>query len=29
LSNPMVVTDKRAEELFPDIHPKNLEDVFV
>lgn len=29
LSNPMVVTNNRAAELFPDIHPKNLEAVFV
>lgn len=29
LSNPMVVTNNRAMELFPNIHPKNLEDVFV
>lgn len=29
LSNPMVVTNNKATELFPNIHPKNLEDVFV
>lgn len=29
LSNPMVVTDNKASELFPNIHPKYLEDVFV
>jgi uncharacterized protein YbjT (DUF2867 family) len=29
LSNPMVVTNNKAAELFPNIHPKNLEDVFV
>ncbi|MBC7512464.1 NAD(P)H-binding protein [Candidatus Saccharibacteria bacterium] len=29
LSNPMVVTNNKAIELFPNIHPKNLEDVFV
>ena len=29
LSNPMVVTNNKASELFPNIHPKNLEDVFV
>jgi uncharacterized protein YbjT (DUF2867 family) len=29
LSNPMVVTNQRAAELFPDIMPKKLEDVFV
>lgn len=29
LANPMVVTDNKSHELFPDIHPKPLEDVFV
>ena len=29
LSNPMVVTNNRARTLFPNIHPKNLEEVFV
>lgn len=29
LSNPMVVTNHKAAELFPSTHPKNLEDVFV
>lgn len=29
LSNPMVVTNNQAEILFPNIHPKNLESVFV
>ena len=29
LSNPMVVTNNRALVLFPEIHPKKLEDVFV
>ena len=29
LSNPMIVTNNRALELFPDIHPKDLETVFV
>lgn len=29
LSNPMVVTNNKAAELFPDIHPQKLEDVFV
>lgn len=29
LSNPMIVTNDKAIELFPDIHPKKLEDVFV
>jgi uncharacterized protein YbjT (DUF2867 family) len=29
LSNPMVVTNNKAKELFPDIHPENLEKVFV
>ena len=29
LSNPMIVTNSRANELFPSIHPKALEDVFV
>ncbi|MEI7682772.1 MAG: NAD(P)H-binding protein [Candidatus Saccharibacteria bacterium] len=29
LSNPMVVTNNKAHELFPYIHPKVLEDVFV
>lgn len=29
LSNPMIVTNKHAQELFPDIHPKGLETVFV
>lgn len=29
LSNPMVVTNNKARELFPDIHPKVIEDVFV
>lgn len=29
LSNPMVVTNNKAKELFPDIHPKELEEVFV
>lgn len=29
LSNPMVVTNNNANMLFPDIHPKKLEDVFV
>ena len=29
LSNPMVVTNDKAKELFPDIHPKSLEEVLV
>lgn len=29
LSNPMVVTNTTAAELFPNIHPKELEEVFV
>ena len=29
LSNPMVVTNNKALELFPNIQPKNLEEVFV
>lgn len=29
LSNPMVVTNNKAMILFPNIHPKDLEDVFV
>jgi uncharacterized protein YbjT (DUF2867 family) len=29
LSNPMVVTNNKAEKLFPDIHPKTIEEVFV
>jgi len=29
LSNPMVVTNNKARELFPEIHPKILEEVFV
>ena len=29
LSNPMLVTNNKAEELFPNIRPKDLEDVFV
>ena len=29
LSNPMVVTNNKAEELFSNIHPQALEDVFV
>ena len=29
LSNPMVVTNNQAEILFPGIHPKKLEEVFV
>ena len=29
LSSPMVVTDNLSEELFPNIHPKKLEEVFV
>jgi uncharacterized protein YbjT (DUF2867 family) len=29
LSNPMVVTNDRAIELFPNIHPRHLEEVFV
>jgi uncharacterized protein YbjT (DUF2867 family) len=29
LSNPMVVTNSKAKVLFPDIHPKALEEVFV
>ena len=29
LSSPMVVTNDKARQLFPDIHPKNLELVFV
>lgn len=29
LSNPMVVTNNKALELFPNIHPQKLEDVFV
>ena len=29
LSNPMVVTNYKAAELFPNIHPKQLEEVFV
>ncbi len=29
LSNPMVVTNNRASKHFPDIHPQELEDVFV
>ncbi|MDQ2973201.1 MAG: NAD(P)H-binding protein [bacterium] len=29
LSNPMVVTNNKAAELFPDIHPQKLEDIFV
>jgi uncharacterized protein YbjT (DUF2867 family) len=29
LSNPMVVTNDKARELFPNIHPKKLEEVFV
>ena len=29
LSTPMVVTDNRSEKLFPNIHPKKLEEVFV
>lgn len=29
LSNPMVVTNDKARQLFPTIHPKKLEDVFV
>ena len=29
LSNSMIVTNNRATELFPDIHPKGLEEVFV
>lgn len=29
LSNPMVVTNNKAAELFPDIHPQKLENVFV
>lgn len=29
LSNPMVVTNSTAVELFPNIHPKGLEEVFV
>lgn len=29
LSSPMIVTDNRSEELFPSIHPKKLDEVFV
>lgn len=29
LSSPMIVTNDKSHELFPNIHPKSLEDVFV
>jgi uncharacterized protein YbjT (DUF2867 family) len=29
LANPMIVTNDRAKELFPDVQPKTLEEVFV